>query len=293
MITLHPEATVGDLIRTANRQGVIGDHAIASGLEIDEDDGIDQYVDDVIEIAGATSLLECMPVPPRLIDIVFVIDATQSMDHRIVAIREYVLSIAVGLRMCDRRARIRFVCVCYRDPVDQSEEQHEWLDFVTNPQEIKRFLANVEAESSGDKPEDFVGACEVVLGLSWCEGARRAVFWIANAPAHGARFWKDEKARCQSRNYQPKHQEQEPLLEQTIQEFIQHGIRFVGISLMPSASDTFEQLGQIYQQGDPDLLFRYEEKFEFDLTLPTPDLGRAFSTVILGAAADLLRDPLT
>jgi hypothetical protein len=205
------------------------------------------------------------------------------MRISIKAVHDYVASVAVQLRLCDRSARIRYACICYRDPVDSPADQHQILDFQRDPLIVREFLETVQAEGGGDVPEDFVGAVKLVLDLSWAPGAQRSVFLITDSPAHGMLY-------CNS----PNHPEEESKLAPLVRQLVDKNVRFVALCLRSRAARTFVRFEAIYRYNNPELMFKLVKEYKQPgMTMDTrvTTIGRSLLTESLGLAADLLRDP--
>jgi hypothetical protein len=186
--------------------------------------------------------------------------------------------------MSNRWQSLRYACVCYRDPVDEPglNKGHEVHDFTDDPLDISQFLNDVEAEGGGDVPEDFVGAVNCILKLDWRENARRSIFWIADAPAHGMRYSGDDK-----------HQEQEAKLEPLIQDLAEKDIRLMAVLLNDTPRATFEIFREIYHKVAPHLTFEIADDFclqEVPLEPTADNIARTLDSRVLGAEMILLRD---
>lgn len=172
-------------------------------------------------------------------DIVFVIDATGSMRPTLQAAREKVEDLAYDLHIHQRTADFNYGCICYRDPVDLATDVNDMFDIAPNAEDLGTWLEDIKAYGGGDGPEDFVGALNMLFDkITWREGPknRRAVIWIADAPAHGRRY-------CGRRN----HQEEEPKLEPLTKKLAEEGYYFVGLSLNGGADRTFREMKAIYE----------------------------------------------
>jgi hypothetical protein len=282
-VIMPEDATVRDLIVKANELGIPGDRVKAQGYIVGENDELSDFEGAVFTVAGERSLVPGT-VPAKLVDIAFVIDGTGSMENVINAVRDYVASIAIGLRMCDRRARIQYACVVYRDPVDSPSDVHEHQDFKRDPLQVREFLNGVSARGGGDNEEDFVGAATIVRNLSWRPEARKSVFWIADSAAHG-KFY----------GTRPNHQDQEPLLAPLISDLAQREIRFIAMAIGNSAVRTFRRFSDIYEEANQGSRFRLVDDWNpVGAAIPTDvdGIGKTIATTVLDVAADMLRDPL-
>lgn len=101
-------------------------------------------------------------------------------------------------------------------------------------------LMKVECGSGNDEPEDWVGALDLALhNISWRDGSKRAIVWIADANAHGKPF-------CGYDN----HNEEAPKMEPLVQEMAEMGIHFVGINVVRKTDrgceKTLQKLKDLY-----------------------------------------------
>lgn len=168
-------------------------------------------------------------------DVLFMIDATKSMASTIQAAHDKAEDLAFDLNVSNRKALFNFGCICYRDPIDAKKDVHEIFDFSPEIEDLANFLEGVKASGGGDKPEDYVGALNLAFTkLHWRSG-KKAIIWIADAPAHGKRY-------CGKEN----HQEEEPKLEPLVQRLAEENFYFVGISLKNGADKTFNEMKAIY-----------------------------------------------
>lgn len=171
-------------------------------------------------------------------DIVFILDATGSMAKTIQAARDKVEDLAFDLHIHNRRGDFNYGCICYRDPVDVATDVHQVFNLCANAEELGTWLEDIKVYGGGDGPEDFVGALEKLFNeIKWRTGGnnRRAVIWIADAPAHGRRY-------CGREN----HQEEEPKLEPLIVKLAKDGYYFVGLSINGGADRSFREMKNIY-----------------------------------------------
>jgi hypothetical protein len=181
----------------------------------------------------------------KLMDVVFMMDATASMTGAIMAATDKIRDIAFELHTGNRDGDFQFGCVCYRDPVDAPDDRHEVHDLVpyNKAEVLSEWLDTIEADGGGDGPEDYVGALALALngGISWRPGGKRALIWVADAPAHGQQF-------CGDRN----HQAEEPKLREMVIRIAHEKDYFVGLSIKNGADLTYSEMRGIYQaHGGP------------------------------------------
>jgi hypothetical protein len=124
----------------------------------------------------------------KVMDVVFLIDATGSMSDTIKAAHDRATEIAINLRAENPGVDIQFGSVCYRDPIDCPSDVHQIHNLNYDINSLATFLSGVEASGGGDGPEDWVGAYKCALhSLKWRNGAK-TIIHIADAPAHGRAY---------------------------------------------------------------------------------------------------------
>jgi hypothetical protein len=193
----------------------------------------------------------------QMMDIVFIMDATGSMEDVIAAAVDKISDIAFDLHVKNRTGDFQFGCVCYRDPVDDPEDEHQVHDLVKPDQTevLTAWLETVQAEGGGDDPEDYVGALQTALSnaISWRPGSKRALIWVTDAPAHCERYCGDEN-----------HEEEGGKLDELVIRIAHEKLYFVGMSINNGADLTFDEMKKIYDaHGGPSFVI---EAF-------SPDIG--------------------
>lgn len=119
------------------------------------------------------------------LDVMFVVDATGSMDWAIEEVRTRIADIVDSVRSLIPVAR--FGVVAYRDYDDP--------EFVTRSQpltfslaKLSRFLTSLDAVGGGSWQEAITAGMEVAAAANWRPGAKRVVVVIGDAPAHKNSF---------------------------------------------------------------------------------------------------------
>jgi len=121
--------------------------------------------------------------PGPTADVVFIVDATGSMDDEINFLKsdlDYIIE-SVSLSSV---TSWHTAAVFYRDEGDKYLTRHQ--DFSDNVFATQEFIAEQDADGGGDYPEAVHSALEEALqNISWNESARaRIAFLILDAPAH-------------------------------------------------------------------------------------------------------------
>ena len=119
------------------------------------------------------------------LDVIFVVDATGSMDWAIDEVRARIADIVDAVRSLVPVAR--FGVVAYRDYDDP--------EFLTRAQpltfslvKLSRFLTSLEAAGGGSWQEAITAGMEVAADANWRPGAKRVVVIIGDAPPHQDSF---------------------------------------------------------------------------------------------------------
>jgi hypothetical protein len=174
----------------------------------------------------------------KVMDVVFLIDATGSMSATIKAAHDKATEMAITLRVKNPEVDFKFGSVCYRDPIDSPGDVHQIHDLNGDIDSLVGFLSGVVATGGGDGPEDWVGAYKCALdSMKWRDGAK-TIIHIADAPAHGQVY-------CGAVN----HEEEAPKLKPLIEAVAKRGILMSCIDLSRGAQTSFNACKPIYEQA--------------------------------------------
>lgn len=134
--------------------------------------------DPIFVLRGAPAL----PATPRL-DVLFLLDATGSMDDEISRIQLTIASIAERIDSIQPRPELRFGLVSYRDRGDEYVTRA--FDFTGDLATFREQLLQVHAAGGGDEPESLNEALHMaVQQVGWADDAVRLTFLVADAPPH-------------------------------------------------------------------------------------------------------------
>jgi Mg-chelatase subunit ChlD len=115
------------------------------------------------------------------IDLVLVIDTTNSMQSVLDEVKEEVRSFIGNLQQMVPASRV--AVVAYRDKGD--EYVTKWVDFSFHTDKVQQFVAGLRADGGGDYPEAVKEAIEVAIDeLSWRKTARRILILVGGSPPH-------------------------------------------------------------------------------------------------------------
>lgn len=129
------------------------------------------------------------------VDIVFVIDATESMTPIIDTVKGFAMSfydeVIEGLKKFNKGAnQFRIKVIVFRDYYCDGPYAMEESDFFYLPdenEEFKEFISKIEAKGGGDTPENALEALALAMRSDWVrEGnsKRHAIVLFTDAPAH-------------------------------------------------------------------------------------------------------------
>ena len=122
-------------------------------------------------------------------DLLYLVDATGSMDPSIEQVKRYCVEISNILNEKLKRFNFKFGAVFYRDPAMKNDikNQNDFIDFTEDSNILENFISRITAHGGGgDGPEDWVSAYSIVLNcMSWRNGVK-FIIHIADSPAHGS-----------------------------------------------------------------------------------------------------------
>ena len=176
------------------------------------------------------------------LDIVYMVDATFSMDIYINSVKDQCKNISNELKEKYKDYDVHFGCVFYRDPIDSKGDINENISITNNIDELKNNIGKIEVKGGGDEAEDWIGAYKLVLSdeMKWRDGIK-LIIHIADYGGHGKDY---------SDIGDDKHQELGEELSPLIKKIVDKGIRIVGFKIKDSASKSFEKCKNDYEKYD-------------------------------------------
>ncbi|KAG1808030.1 uncharacterized protein BJ212DRAFT_717510 [Suillus subaureus] len=122
------------------------------------------------------------------LDIVFLLDATGSMQVYIEQVRDTIQSLCERLVATGKWSGgdLRFGLIAFRDhPPQDSTYITRQYPFDSNVSAVKANLANLQADGGGDGPEAQCDAFARVLNAGWKDEATKVAILITDSPPHG------------------------------------------------------------------------------------------------------------
>ncbi len=115
------------------------------------------------------------------LDMVLVIDSTDSMQFVIDSTKTHLDKLVVSLRTMVPTSRIGVVA--YRDRGE--EYLTKWVDLSFSTSKIQGFLANLTSAGGGDWPEAVYDGLDVAIrDLTWRKRSKRIIVVVAGSPPH-------------------------------------------------------------------------------------------------------------
>ncbi len=123
-------------------------------------------------------------------DVVFVIDATDSMDFVIDPVKQQLGNLVDTIRKLVPNARVGLVL--YKDKGEDFLVRKSDLTFHLD--KLRSFIGNIQAGGGGDYEEAVMdGMKTAVTGMNWRKFARRVIVLVPSSPAHPAEVAQTEE----------------------------------------------------------------------------------------------------
>ncbi|EQC35519.1 hypothetical protein SDRG_06810 [Saprolegnia diclina VS20] len=179
------------------------------------------------------------------LDLVLVMDCTNSMALWIDVAKREMATILATIQVDHPQATVRVGFVAYRDFCDGSLRL-EIQQLTTELARVEAFIASLEATGGGDGPEDIPGGLDAALRLDWQADAKCLVL-VADAPCHGELY----NDLGDDHRYAAEILES-PCIQGQMRELATRGIDFAFIDIVPKWTATMlAMLEQAYESVLP------------------------------------------
>ena len=176
------------------------------------------------------------------IDVVYLIDSTGSMSAELKIASSFAIENADNLSKNYPDNDFQFGVIYYNDPIDASTDFNDFLQLTKDMEAIKQFCNNWTSQDGGDTAEDWAGGYSIALDkIKWRDG-KRIIVHICDAPAHGAKYSKDESDNHKEEIY-------EYQLDDLMKRCAQNKIMIIGIYKTNSAKNCFLECKKIYENN--------------------------------------------
>ena len=130
-------------------------------------------------------------------NIVYLVDATFSMDSSIKTVANYCIDISNILNKEETLYKFKFGAVFYRDPLDTKRniepDKNEYIPLTDNMKKFQPIVRGIEAKGGGDLPEDWASGYYLALNnMNW-ENGYKLIIHIADYGAHGKEYTLNDK----------------------------------------------------------------------------------------------------
>ena len=119
-------------------------------------------------------------------DLCFMVDATGSMGRHIEAVKMQIAKIAKDVQKTNPHLQLRVAITGYRDALE-GDGGNSPFDFTDSLETFESNVSSIRLVCNGDVCEDVSSGFSDVLRFSW-SSPTRVLFFIADAPSHGARY---------------------------------------------------------------------------------------------------------
>lgn len=203
-------------------------------------------------------------------DIVYMIDATNSMGIYLRAIKDQCNNISNELKNRFKDFDFKFGGVFYRDPIDCPNEKNEWIDLTDDILSLRYFISCLKAIGGGDEAEDWAGGYELAINkINWRNGLK-LIIHICDADSHGKEFT----------NKEDHHPNEGIKIPPLLQKCIEKQIKVIGFNINNGADISFNECKKIYDNFDKNKRGLYK----FNCFEETENLAENFKEQVIEAA---------
>lgn len=169
-------------------------------------------------------------------DIVYLVDATGSMQGEINSVIDYCKTIAEILKKNLYYYDFQFGAVFYRDPIDtEGSDEHECFGLTPDIVKFQNDISGIIASGGNDISEDWVGGYDCALHMNWRNG-NKLIIHIADAGAHGTIYSVNDK-----------YDKEGDKLDKKIRECIEKNIIIVGFKIENEPDQSFNRIKYLYK----------------------------------------------
>ena len=168
-------------------------------------------------------------------DVIYLIDATASMDGTIENVKTYCVEIANILKNQMMLYDFQFGAIFYRDPIDSKKDKNEYYNLTSNIIELQNYVKGMKAEGGNDTPEDWVGGYTLALNnINWRNG-NKLIIHITDSGAHGTDYTRNDK-----------YPKEGSKLDNCIKQCSENNIFIVGFKIGNEPMNSFKRVKNLY-----------------------------------------------
>ena len=180
------------------------------------------------------------------LDLLFIMDITNSMDVYLEQVKEQVLNIIEAIRKECAGIEIYIGFIGYKDFSDLDfGDNYINLELTNEYDSIVQNIKYLKAEGGGDIPEDLCGALDFAKNKEW-NGKSRFTILVTDSPCHGRKYY-DEIAENYD-NY-PDGDKEGRNIEDFIKFFAENEISIFCLKISQSTDKMFKIFEEIYNDN--------------------------------------------
>ena len=209
----------------------------------------------------------------RDFDIVYLIDATGSMQREINAAKDQVISILNELKNKYPDYNFNFGAIFYRDKIDSPSDQNISFSLTDNIESLRNKIKDIKAYGGGDIPEDWVWGYQTAVDFGWRNGTK-LIIHIADAGAHGKEFTESDR-----------YPNEGPKLYPIIKRCVEKNIKIIGFNIGIEPKRSFAKIKEIYNNHKLEINGKDQlmEIYDFSRT-NSAEISNQFKTLVVKAA---------
>ena len=184
------------------------------------------------------------------LDLLFIIDITNSMDAHLENIKENFFNIINEIKRGCGGIEIYLGFIGYREFADINfGEKYINLPLSQNYDGIFQNIKYLKAHGGGDTAEDLCGALEMGKNKQW-EGKSRFAIIITDSPCHGKKYYEETPETAET-NYDdyPNGDKEGRNIEDYIEFFAKNDISIFCLKINNSTDKMFQIFGDIYDKN--------------------------------------------
>ena len=183
------------------------------------------------------------------LDLLFIMDITNSMDAYLKEVKQKFLNIINEIRRECGGIEIYLGFIGYRDFNDLDfGEYYINLELSQNYDSILKNINYLDAHGGGDAPEDLCGALEMAKNKKW-EGRSRFAILVTDSPCHGNKYYEETEETKENYDNYPDGDREGRNIEEYIEYFAKNDISIFCLKINNSTDKMFKIFTDVYNKN--------------------------------------------
>lgn len=183
------------------------------------------------------------------LDLLFIMDITNSMDAYLKEVKQKFLNIINEIRRECGGIEIYLGFIGYRDFNDLDfGEYYINLELSQNYDSILKNINYLDAHGGGDAPEDLCGALEMAKNKKW-EGRSRFAILVTDSPCHGNKYYEETEETKENYDNYPDGDREGRNIEEYIEYFAKNDISIFCLKINNSTDKMFNIFTDVYNKN--------------------------------------------